>query len=134
MTTKKTLGGAIKWFKALVLVIYMTYNALLPCQVTHRSHLLFPKTRLCLLSIAKMAKLSFWPSLALYHSQEDPWRGNKMFGSFYTYDRHDNQCTASMSSNLWGSLTLSENQNCLLSMAKMAKMGLGPTLALYHNQ
>ena len=30
---------------------------------------------------------------------KDPWRGNKTFGSFNTYDRHDNQCTASMSSN-----------------------------------
>ena len=39
----------------------MTDNALLSCQVTHGYRLLFPKTRLCVLSMAKMAKLGFWP-------------------------------------------------------------------------
>ena len=72
ITTKKTLGRAIKPFEALVLVIYMTNNALLPGQVIHGGRLLFPKNKFCLLSMAKMAKLSFRPSLALYHSQEDP--------------------------------------------------------------
>ena len=64
----------MKCFEALVLVIYMTNNVLLPGPVTQGWHLLFPKTRLCPLSMAKMAKLGFWPILALYHSRIYTWK------------------------------------------------------------
>ena len=70
-TAKKTIGEAMKHFEALVLVIDMTNNALLQCQDIHGDCLLFPKTRFCLHPIAKMAKVGFWPILALYHSQRD---------------------------------------------------------------
>ena len=68
----------MKCFDALVLMIYMTNNAQIPCQVTHGSCVLFPKTQLCLLSMEKMAILGFGPTLALYDNQKDPWRGHKM--------------------------------------------------------
>ena len=68
----------MKCFDALVLVIYMANNAQFPCQVTHGSCVLFPNTQLCLLSMEKMAKLGFGPTLALYDNQKDPWRGHKM--------------------------------------------------------
>ena len=102
----------MKWFEALVLVIYMTHNALLPGQVTHRSHLLFPKTRLCPLSMgmAIMAKLVFWPILALYHSQIDPRIGPAAFVGLSSCDIHEKQCTASMSTHSWELFTLPKNQ------------------------
>ena len=115
----------MKWFEALVLIIYMTHNALLPGQVTHRSHLLFPKTRLCLLSMAIMTKLVFWPILALNHSQIDPRMGLAAFVGLSSCDIHDKQCTASMSSNSWGLFTLLENSTFLLSMTKMEELGYG---------
>ena len=31
------------------------------------------------LSMAKMAKFGFGPTLALYHNQKDPWKGHKTF-------------------------------------------------------
>ena len=68
----------MKCFDALVLVIYMINNAQFPCQVTHGGCLLFPKTQLCLLSMEKMAKLGFGPTLALNDNQKDPWRCHKM--------------------------------------------------------
>ena len=61
-TTKKTLGKAMKCSAALALVIDITNNALPSCQVTHGHRLLFPKTRLSALSMAKMVKLGFWPT------------------------------------------------------------------------
>ena len=64
-------GEAIKSFEALVLVINMTENALLACQVTYGGRLLLLKPRLCLLSMAKMAKLVFFGP-TLHHNQEDP--------------------------------------------------------------
>ena len=109
MTIKKTLGGALKWFEALVLVIYMTHNALQPGQVTHRSHILFPKTRLGPLSMALMAKLVFWPILALYHSQIDPRIGPAAFVGLSSCDIHDKQCTASILNHSLGSFTLLKN-------------------------
>ena len=109
MTTKKSLGGAIKWFKALVLVIYMTHNALLPGQVTHRSHLLFPKTRLCLLSMAIMTKLFFWLIFALNHSRIDPRMGLAAFVGLSSCDIHDKQCTASISNHSWELFTPPKN-------------------------
>ena len=65
----------MKCFDALVLVIY---NAQFPCQITHGGRLFLPNTHLCLLSMEKMAKLGFGPTLALYDNQKDPWRGHKM--------------------------------------------------------
>ena len=44
ITAEKTLGEAMKCFEALVLVIDITNNALLPYQVTHGDRLLYPKT------------------------------------------------------------------------------------------
>ena len=44
ITAEKTLGKAMKCFEALVLVIDITNNALLPYQVTHGDRLLYPKT------------------------------------------------------------------------------------------
>ena len=99
----------MKHFEALVLVIDMTNNALLQCQDTHGDCLLFPKTQLCLHAMAKMAKVGFGPTLALYHSQRDPWRGHETFRGLSTCDRHNKQCTAFISSNSWGPFTLSEN-------------------------
>ena len=53
---KRPFGETMKQYKALISVIYMAKNALLPCQVTRGCHLLFPKIRLCPLSMAK------WPN------------------------------------------------------------------------
>ena len=78
-TAKKTLGEAMKCFEALVLVIDITNNALLQYLVTHGDCLLSPKTRFCLHPMAKRAKLRFWSTLALYHSQKDHWRGHETF-------------------------------------------------------
>ena len=99
----------MKHFEALMLVIDMTNNALLQCQDIHGDCLLFPKTRFCLHPMAKMAKVGFGPTLALYHSQRDPWRGHETFRGLSTCDRHNKQCTAFISSNSWGPFTLSEN-------------------------
>ena len=101
----------MKWFEALVLVIYMTHNALLPGQVTHRSHLLFPKTRLCPLSIAIMTKLVFWPILALNHSRIDPWMGLAAFVGLSSCDIHDKQCTASILNHSWELFILPKKTN-----------------------
>ena len=79
ITAKKTLGEATKCLEALILMIDMTINALPPCQVTYGDHLLYLKTQNCLLSMAKMAKLGFGPTLALCHNKIDPWRGHEMF-------------------------------------------------------
>ena len=103
-TAKRTPGEAMKHLEALVLVIDMTNNALLPCQDTHGNCLLFPKTQLCLHPMAKRVKLGFWSSLALYHSQKDHWRGHETFWGLSACDRHDKQCTTSMSRHLWGLL------------------------------
>ena len=62
ITVKKTFGEAIKSLEALVDVIDMTFNAILLCQVTNWGRLVFPKTRYCLPSIAKMAKVGFGPT------------------------------------------------------------------------
>ena len=114
----------MKWFEALVLVIYMTHNALLPGQVTHRSHLLFPKTRLCPLSMAIMAKLVFWPILALYHSRIDPRIGPAAFVGLSSCDIHEKQCTASMSNHSWGSFTLPKNLTLSFFCRKNGETGL----------
>ena len=68
--------------KALALVKDMTNNALFPCLVTLGNRLLFPKTLLSLLSKAKMAKLAFGPTIALYHGRKEPLRGHKRFDAF----------------------------------------------------
>ena len=68
----------MKHFEALVLMIDITNNAQLPYQITNGNCFLYPKTGLCLLSMAKMAKmakLGFGPTLAFYHSQKHSWRG-----------------------------------------------------------
>ena len=124
ITTKRTLGEASKPFEAFALLIDMTNNALPPGQVTHGWHLFIPKTRLCLLSIVKMAKLGFWPTLALYHSQIDPWRDHATLLDLSTCDIHDKQCTASVSSHSWGLFTFFKNSIFLLSMAKNGGTGL----------
>ena len=105
ITAEKTLGEAMKCFEALVLVIDITNNALLPYQVTHGDCLLFPKTRFCLYPMAKMTKVGFGPNLALFHSQKDPWRGHETSRGLSACDRHDKQCTASMSRHSWELLT-----------------------------
>ena len=87
----------------------MTNNALPPCQVSLGDQLLFPKTRLNLLSMAKMAKLGFGPSFALYHGQKDPRRDHEMFRILSPCDRDDENCPSSISCHSWGSFTLSEN-------------------------
>ena len=79
ITVKETYGEATKSLEALMHVIYMTFDAMLSCQVTNGGRLVFPKTQHCLLSTAKMAKLGFGPTLALYHNQKDPWRGQQTF-------------------------------------------------------
>ena len=68
--------------QALVLVKDMTNSALFPCLVILRHRLLFPQTRLSLLSEAKMAKLGFGPTIALYHGRKEPLRGHKRFDAF----------------------------------------------------
>ena len=67
----------MKFFESSVPVIEMVKNVLLPCHVTHGGPLLFWKTLRALLSMAKMAKLGFEPTLALYHGEKDPWRDNE---------------------------------------------------------
>ena len=79
VTAEKTLGEAMKCFEALVLVIDITNNALLPYQVTHGDCLLFPKTRHSLLFIAKMVRLGLGPTSALFNNQKDPWKGHVTF-------------------------------------------------------
>ena len=78
-TAKKTIGEAMKHFEALVLVIDITNNALLPYQVTHGDRLLFPKTRHSLLFIAKMVRLGLGPTSAPFNNQKDPWKGHVTF-------------------------------------------------------
>ena len=68
--------------QALVLVKDMTNNALFPCLVTLGDRLLFLQTRFSLLTKAKMAKLGFGPTIALYHSRKEPLRGHKRFDAF----------------------------------------------------
>ena len=108
----------MKHFEALMLVIDMTNNALLQCQDIHGDCLLFPKTRFCLHPMAKMAKVGFGPTLALYHSQRDPWRGHETFRGLSTLDRHNKQCTAFISGHSLASFTLRKN----------------PTVSSFHGQ
>ena len=82
--------------------------------------------------MAKMAKLGFGPSLALYHSQKDPRGDHKMFQILSPCDRDGDNCPTSMSCHAWGSLLFRKTLCTLLSMAKMAKLGFGPRLAQYH--
>ena len=79
ITAKKTFGEAMKHFEALVLVIDITSNTLLPYQVTHGDRLLFPKTRHSLLFIAKMVRLGLGPTSAPFNNQKDPWKGHVTF-------------------------------------------------------
>ena len=113
----------MKHFEALVLVIDITNNAQLPYQVTHGDCLLFPKTRFCLYPMAKMTKVGFGPNLALFNSQKDPWRGHETSRGLSACDRHDKQCTASMSRHSWELLTLPENPTLSSSHGKKGETG-----------
>ena len=112
-----------KTFEALILMIDMIINALLPCQVTYGGHFLFLKTWNCLLSMAKTAKLGFGPTLALYHNHKDPWGGHEMFWRLSTCDIHDKQCTISLSSHSWGLLSLPKNPTLCPFYGKNGKTG-----------
>ena len=72
ITAKKTLGEIMKCFESSVPVIEMVKIVLLSCHVTHGIPLLFRKTLGTHLSMAKMAKLGFGPTLALNHGRKDP--------------------------------------------------------------
>ena len=62
----------MKCFESSVPVIEMVKIVLLPCHITHGVPLLFRKTLRTLLSMAKIAKLGYGPTLALYHDRKDP--------------------------------------------------------------
>ena len=126
----------MKHFETLVLAVYITCNELLSCEVTHEDFLLIQKTRICLLSMATMAKLSFGPTLALHHSQKDPWKHHKTPPGLSINDMLNKQCTAFMSSHSRESFTLPEKTSLSSSWKKMAilVLHLGPTLAQWHGQ
>ena len=122
-TTKNPLAQTMKHFEALVLMIVLTNNVLLSCEVAHGDRLLFQKTRHCLLSMAKMEKLGFGPILALFHSQKTPCRGHETFRGLSTCDRYNKQCTTSMSNHSWGLFFLSKKSMLTSLHGKNDKTG-----------
>ena len=123
ISAKKTVGETMKFFESSVPVIEMVKNVLLPCHVTHGGPLLFWKTLRTLLSMAKMAKLGFGPSSALYLSQKDRWRDHEIFRVLSPCDRDGEKCPSSMSCHSWGSFTLLENATYPSFHGKNGKTG-----------
>ena len=87
--------------------------------------------------MAKMEKLGFGPTLALCHGRnfrrKDPWRGCETFCGLSAPCVHDKQCHVTYGDMGWR-LHFSKIRIGLPSMAKMKKLGFGPSLAQYHGQ
>ena len=102
-TTKKTLGKAMKCSAALALVTDITNNALPSCRVIYSSQ----KPDIVLFPWQKWWNWVFG-QLEPYITAKKTL-GEAMFRGLNTCDRHNKQCTATISGHSWGSLTLPKN-------------------------